>query len=88
MKKFIQSINLNGVTYGTVTRLIMMLITAVVYILSLFDIEIPVVGESTVGSIVIAAFGIISFLQSYWKNNSWTQAAQDADAVMEECKNN
>lgn len=88
MKKFIQSINLNGVTYGTVTRLIMMLITAVVYILSLFDIEIPVVGESTVASIVIAVFGIISFLQSYWKNNSWTQAAQDADAVMEECKNN
>ena len=88
MKKFIQSINLNGVTYGTVTRLIMMLITAVVYVLSLFDIEIPVVGESTVASIVIAVFGIISFLQSYWKNNSWTQAAQDADAVMEECKNN
>ena len=85
-KKFIQSINLSGVSTGAVVRGIMVLISIVAFILKLFEVQIPVIDESIVLDVVIALFGTISFLQAYWKNNSFTNAAQEADKVMQEKK--
>ena len=86
LKKFIQSIDLSGVSMGTVVRLIMIVISCGLYIAKMVGVEIPVVDENTVATAVVTVFGIISFLQSYWKNNSWTTAAQDADKLMQEKK--
>ena len=86
LKKFIQSIDLSGVRLGTIIRLIMMVISCGLYIAAMLGIEIPIVDENIIANVVLTIFGIISFLQSYWKNNSWTTAAQDADKLMQEKK--
>ena len=78
LKQFIQSINLQGVTVGTIVRTVMLIISIVIFILKAFGVEIPVIEENTVTDVIIALFGLISFLQAYWKNNSITEAAQEA----------
>ena len=86
LKQFIQSINLQGVTVGTIVRTVMLIISIVIFILNAFGVEIPVIEENTVTDVIIALFGLISFLQAYWKNNSITKAAQEADKIMQEKK--
>ena len=86
LKQFIQSINLQGVTVGTIVRTVMLIISIVIFILKAFGVEIPVIEENTVTDVIIALFGLISFLQAYWKNNSITKAAQEADKIMQEKK--
>lgn len=86
LRKTIQSIDLSKVNAGTVVRLIMMVISCTFYILKMCGVEIPMVDENTVATIVVTVFGVVSFLQAYWKNNSWTTAAQEADLIMQEKK--
>ena len=86
LKQFIQSINLQGITVGTIVRTVMLIISIVIFILNAFGVEIPVIEENTVTDVIIALFGLISFLQAYWKNNSITKAAQEADKIMQEKK--
>ena len=85
IKNFIMSIKVESVSVATIVRLIMMIAAIVIWILKMFDIMSPAIDESIVANIVIVLFGLVTFLQSYWKNNSWTEAAQIADAVMQ-CK--
>lgn len=85
-KKFINSIDLASVSVGTWVRLAMMIITMVVFIAKMLGVEIPMVDENTVAEIIVLIFGVISFLQSYWKNNSFTKSAQAADEFMVEKK--
>lgn len=86
VKKTIQDIDLSKVNAGTVIRLVMMIISCALYILKMCGVDIPVIDENTVATIVVTVFGVISFLQAYWKNNSWTKSAQEADALMQEKK--
>lgn len=83
IKKFIQEINLSGVSIGTWVRTIMFVISIVLFVLKFFGYEFTV-SEGNVEDIVIAVFCLISFLQSYWKNNSITKAAQEADQYLHE----
>lgn len=82
IKNFIKSIKLESVAPATIVRLIMIIIAIVTWILKMFEIMPPEIDESIVADVVIATFGIVTFLQSYWKNNSWTEAAQVADEIM------
>lgn len=82
IKSTIQNIDLSKVNAGTVIRLAMVLISCFIYVAKMCGLEIPIVDENTVATVVITVFGIVSFLQGYWKNNSWTTAAQEADALM------
>lgn len=86
-KKFINSINLANIKLGTILRLIMVLISAVIYVLKVFNVAtIESVDENLIANIVVAVLGVISFLQAYWKNNSWTDSAQLADEYMSSLK--
>lgn len=76
------SIKVESVSVATIVRLIMMIAAIVIWILKMFDIMSPAIDESIVANIVIVLFGLVTFLQSYWKNNSWTEAAQVADEIM------
>ena len=86
IKNFISSINLSGVRTGAWIRAIMMLISIIFYVLKVFGITPPEIDESAVINAVMAVFGIIAFLQGYWKNNSFSEAAQQADKIMIEKK--
>lgn len=79
MKTTIQCININKVSLGTWVRTVMLMISAVIYVAETVGIKIPVVDENKVANTLMVLFGIISFLQCYWKNNSFTDAAQEED---------
>lgn len=80
IKTVITTINLKKVKISTWVRLLMMIIALVSYLAKEFGLVPPEVTENEVYNIVIAAFTVVSFLQAYWKNNSFTEAAQEADS--------
>ena len=41
------------------------------------------IEESVVGLLVTVVLTVGTFLLSYWKNNSWTTAAQEADEKLQ-----
>lgn len=82
IKNFIKNIKLEAVSATTIVRLVMMVVAIIAWILKMFGIVPAAVDENTIFNIVIVAFGVISFLQAYWKNNSWTESAQIADEIM------
>lgn len=79
-KTVIKTINLKNVKVSTWVRLAMMVIALVSYLLKEFGSVPPEISENQVYNVVIAIFTVISFLQAYWKNNSFTEAAQEADS--------
>lgn len=85
IKNFIKNIKLDAVAPTTIARLIMMIIAIAAWGMKMFGIVPPEIDENLIFNIVITAFGVIAFLQAYWKNNSWTESAQIADKVMK-CK--
>ena len=80
IKTVITTINLKKVKISTWVRLLMMIIALVSYLAKEFGLIPPEVTENDVYNIVIAIFTVVSFLQAYWKNNSFTEAAQEADS--------
>lgn len=79
-KTIIKTINLKNVEVWTWVRLVMMVIALVSYLAKEFGLVPPEISENQVYNVVIAIFTVVSFLQSYWKNNSFTEAAQEADS--------
>lgn len=78
-KTIIKTINLKNVRVSTWVRLVMVIIALVSYLAKEFGLVPPEISQNEVYNIVIIVFTIISFLQAYWKNNSFTEAAQEAD---------
>lgn len=79
-KTIIKTIDLKNVKISTWVRLMMMMIALISYLAKEFGLVPPEVTENEVYNIVIIVFMVISFLQAYWKNNSFTEAAQEADS--------
>lgn len=79
-KTIIKTIDLKNVKISTWVRLMMMMIALISYLAKEFGLVPPEVTENEVYNIVIIVFTVISFLQAYWKNNSFTEAAQEADS--------
>lgn len=80
IKTIIKTINLKNVEFSTWVRLLMMVISLVSYLLKEFGLVPPDITENQVYNVVIVIFTLVSFLQAYWKNNSFTEAAQEADS--------
>lgn len=76
-------VSLATVSAGTWARLALLLLSLVNAGLQLFGIgwQIPYV-EQEVTSAVSLAFAALCALVGYWKNNSFTLAAQEADRVL------
>lgn len=86
LKATIKSLDLTNVSLGSWRRLIQMFISILMVVCKSIGIIIPSIDDSLSVNIVILVFVIISFLQSYWKNNSFTMAAQVADIYMHKAK--
>lgn len=77
------------VSTGTITRLIVLLATIINMLFMLLgkDAQIPIC-EADIYEAVTTLSVIVVPLWSYWKNNSWTQKALEADeilAAMKDC---
>lgn len=85
MNKFktkIQNLNLEGVTAETWTRLIMAIIVAINQGLAIFGREKLPFTENEIYQVISFILSCWTLWRNHWKNNSYTQPAQDGDKVM------
>ena len=71
--------NLSGVKVSTWIRLIMLVLSLVNLILGAFGIAPITFDENELYAVVSVIFAVITGIVTFWKNNSFTSAAQAAD---------
>lgn len=71
--------NLGGVKVSTWIRLIMLVLSLVNLILGAFNIAPITFDENELYAVVSVIFAVITGIVTFWKNNSFTSAAQAAD---------
>ena len=86
MNAHITNTNRN-VSAGTVARTAVLLLALTNQILSACGKPILPIESSTVEQLVTAGITTVAALVSWWKNNSFTQAALAADEIYEQKKN-
>ena len=86
MNKKKSGLNLKGVTVGTWTRLVTLLLVTANLIASILGYKLIPFEDDQIQEFVSALLvGIVS-LYSAWKNNSITAEAQEADQILKEKK--
>ena len=77
-----KKLNLKGVSKQTWARTIVLLLALVNQALVMFEVTDRVVELETWTRYVTYALTVISAVWSWWKNNSFTQKAQEADNLI------
>lgn len=77
---------MKNITAGTIARTACLVLALVNQILMVLGYKVIDVSDDTVNTLITTAFTIITALIAWWKNNSFTQAAIEADEVMRELK--
>lgn len=88
IKKFIMSLDMKNVNIKTWVRLVQMVISMLILICKMFNVIIPPVDDNVVLNVLALLFAVVSGIQCYWSNNSFTEAAHVADIYMEYYKHN
>lgn len=86
MNKGKSGLNLKGVTVGTWTRLISLLLVTANLIASILGYKLIPFEDEQIQEFVSALLVAIVSLYSAWKNNSITAEAQEADQILKEKK--
>lgn len=76
------------VTAGTISRTIVLALALINQLLTAFGYEIINLSDDTVNQLVSVIFTIVAALVAWWKNNSFTKAALEADELMKVTKAN
>lgn len=71
----------------TVIRTIILIIALVNVILQMFDIKMLPIDNELVNEGVSVAFLLVGALSAWWKNNSFTKKAIEADEYLKNIKN-
>ena len=77
MNKF----NFKGVSSGTVVRTLLLVLALVNQVLAVFGITAIPVTDEQLSTLINTVFTVITALMAWWKNNSFTEAAQKADEI-------
>jgi SPP1 family holin len=77
---------MKNVTAGTIIRTVLMLLGLINAILVMTGHSIINIEDGTVENLINAVFSIVTTLMAWWKNNSFTRAAIEADKFMKEMK--
>lgn len=77
-----KKINLEGVTSETWARTIVLFLALVNQILAILGKGQIEIAENDIYQICTLVFTTVSTLWAWWKNNSFSQSAQDGDKVM------
>ncbi len=75
-------ISLRNVTPATWVRLVMLIASVIGVAVRLFGGDFSAESEETVKDIAAVIVLAITSAAAYWKNNSFTEAAQAADAIL------
>lgn len=74
------------ISSGTIARTIVLALALINQLLTAFGYNMIDVSDETVNTLVSTIFTVISSVIAFWKNNSFTKAAIEADKVMKEIK--
>lgn len=77
---------MKNVTTGTIARTACLVLALVNQILMVLGYKVIDVSDDTVNTLITTGFTVVTALIAWWKNNSFTQAAIEADEVMRELK--
>ena len=78
------------ISADTIARTIILLLALVNQLLAIFGHSAIAFADNDIYQIVSACWTVAASLAAWWKNNSFTSAAQKADKIMkgEECDGN
>jgi SPP1 family holin len=79
--------NNNKITKGTIVRTIMLALVIINYVLKQIGYDVINVNESDVGQFVEMVISVATIITCYWKNNSITPKAIEADNFMKSLGN-
>ena len=79
-----KKLNLKGVSKQTWARTIVLLLALVNQALVMFEVTDRVVELETWAQYATYALTVISAVWSWWKNNSFTAKAQEADTLLKQ----
>ncbi len=74
------------VSAATIARTVCLMLALVNQTLSMMGKPVIPIEDKTVESVITLLFTCITSLAAWWKNNSFTQAALEADEVMNTLK--
>lgn len=74
------------VTTGTIARTIVLALALINQLLTVFGYNVIDISTETVNTLISTIFTVITAIITFWKNNSFTRAAIQADEVMQELK--
>lgn len=77
---------MKNVTAGTIARTACLVLALVNQILMVLGYKVIDVSDDTVNTLITTGFTVVTALIAWWKNNSFTQAAIEADEVMRDRK--
>lgn len=75
-----------GVTAGTVARTVCLVLALINQVLAIFGRESVPIADEMVYQAVSIVFTVVTALVTWWKNNSFTAAAQVGDSAMKQLK--
>jgi SPP1 family holin len=71
---------------GTIARTIILALALINQLLMAFGFNVINISDDTINTLVGTIFTIVTALVAFWKNNSFTPEAIEADEVMKELK--
>ena len=78
---------LKGVTHATWIRLVVLVVALANVGFQLLGVETPESGGETAEKLTSFVVTVISAAAAFWKNNSFTEAAQEADEMLKLLQN-
>ena len=71
---------------GTIARTVILILALVNQVLTATGHSVINISDENVNTLISTGFTIVSAIIAWWKNNSFTQSAIKADALMREDK--
>ena len=75
------------ISAGTIARTLILCLALINQLLTATGHNVINVADEDINMLVSTAFTIVAAIITWWKNNSFTKAAIEADKVMKEVKN-
>ncbi len=72
----------NSISAGTIARTIILFLALLNQCLSMAGIQVIPIDDETINALVTTTWTVAAALAAWWKNNSFTQKAIEADKVM------
>ena len=76
------------ITKDTIVRTVILLIALINQILTCFGINPLPIEDESLTQLISVGFTVVTSLWAWWKNNSFTPEAIQADKLMKELKDN